>query len=147
MKTQEYSLCFIFNEELNLVLAIQKNRPDWQKGYFNGVGGKFNENETINQCTLREVYEETGLKLDGDKLRYVGYYQHTDWKVYITTISIPHEQFITFTQKTDEKIFILDIPILSEDEYKLLPSAHTAIVASKQKLIDDRMKELIIKYY
>ena len=42
------------------VLLVQKERPEWQKGFFNLVGGKI-ENEGCAQAALRELKEETGL--------------------------------------------------------------------------------------
>ena len=30
---------FIFNSDMDHVLLINKNRPDWQIGFLNGIGG------------------------------------------------------------------------------------------------------------
>lgn len=121
---------------------IRKNRPACQAGMFNGIGGKFEENETIVECTLREIEEETGLNsINGDDLKYVGYYHSDDWKVYITTTI--YDKLHEAKQLTDEMLFIIDI-----DDFKyVLPSALTAIFASKQKHIDDKMGELVVNYY
>jgi 8-oxo-dGTP diphosphatase len=42
----KYVVGFLFNEGKTKVVLIKKNRPDWQKGYFNGVGGKIEGDET-----------------------------------------------------------------------------------------------------
>lgn len=145
---QEYSLCFIFNEDLDLVLLIQKNRPEWQKGFFNGIGGKFEKNETITECTLREIDEECGLKIIdyGNPLLYVGYYESSNWKVHITTIKITKNNFISFEQKTDEKLHICCVDDVLSDN-NILKSAKIAIAASIQKHNDPTMGEIIVKYY
>ena len=45
------------------VLLIKKNRPDWQVGLLNGVGGKIEEiDKTPIAAMVREFCEETGVK-------------------------------------------------------------------------------------
>jgi 8-oxo-dGTP diphosphatase len=62
MKTK-YVLGLLFNQNLTEVALIRKNRPDWQKGYLNGIGGKVEENESIQEAMRREFFEETGCVL------------------------------------------------------------------------------------
>lgn len=59
---EKYVLGFLFNEELDEVVLIRKNRPEWQAGKFNGVGGKVNPGEDIIAAMDREFWEETGVK-------------------------------------------------------------------------------------
>lgn len=40
---------------------ILKNRPDWQRGKYNGIGGKVEWGETTAQAMDREATEEAGL--------------------------------------------------------------------------------------
>ena len=58
-----YVVGFAFDNHGDVIL-IQKNRPEWQKGYFNGVGGKVEDNETPLNAMIREFEEETGLRLE-----------------------------------------------------------------------------------
>jgi len=63
-----YVMGFVFNKAKDRVLLIRKNKPEWQAGHWNGVGGKINvigmENE-VDASPLaairREVEEETGM--------------------------------------------------------------------------------------
>jgi len=55
------NLCYILNEN-NEVLLIYKKRG-FGAGKWNGPGGKAEEGEDIKQATIREIYEETGIKL------------------------------------------------------------------------------------
>jgi 8-oxo-dGTP pyrophosphatase MutT (NUDIX family) len=44
------------------VLLVRKNRPEWQKGRLNLVGGKIEPGETPEEAAVRELYEEAGFK-------------------------------------------------------------------------------------
>ena len=57
----KYVLGFCFNAEKNRVVLMEKNRPDWQKGYLNGVGGKVEKGEIPVCAMCREFGEETGV--------------------------------------------------------------------------------------
>lgn len=43
------------------VALIRKDRPDWQAGLFNFIGGKVNEGEDIRSAAIRELKEEADL--------------------------------------------------------------------------------------
>lgn len=53
---------FYFDEQLTCVALIRKQKPAWQKGKLNGVGGKVEPNESCITAMVREFEEETGLK-------------------------------------------------------------------------------------
>jgi len=57
-----YVLGFIFNRSKNEVLLIEKKRPKWQAGYWNGIGGKIEPkfDKTPLAAMRRECEEETG---------------------------------------------------------------------------------------
>jgi len=59
----QYVVGLIFDESFENILLIRKNRPDWQKGRLNGVGGKVEEQETSYEAMVRECEEECGLLL------------------------------------------------------------------------------------
>jgi 8-oxo-dGTP diphosphatase len=52
------------------VILIRKNRPDFQKGKWNGIGGKLEANESPLDAMVREFREETGIVT-----------QPTDWQL------------------------------------------------------------------
>jgi 8-oxo-dGTP pyrophosphatase MutT (NUDIX family) len=58
MKRYVVGFCFDFNHEN--VLLICKNRPDWQAGRLNGLGGKIEDGESPLTAVGREFAEETG---------------------------------------------------------------------------------------
>ncbi|MDQ0884395.1 NUDIX domain-containing protein [Peribacillus sp. V2I11] len=61
-----YNICFITRKKSNenevLMLFRQKN-PNRHK--WNGIGGKIEQGETIDESMERENMEETGLKVKG----------------------------------------------------------------------------------
>lgn len=70
--TVRYTLGFLFNNDLSKVLLIHKLSPDWQRGKVNGLGGKFERDETNIACISREVEEETGLSTDPSDWKKIG---------------------------------------------------------------------------
>jgi 8-oxo-dGTP diphosphatase len=54
---------FCFSPDFKRVVLIRKNRPDWQKGLLNGVGGKVEKGELLIGAMRREYTEETGRQI------------------------------------------------------------------------------------
>lgn len=61
---QEYVAGFAFSDEGDRVALVLKNRPAWQAGRYNAVGGKIEEGETPAQAMRREFMEEAGVEAD-----------------------------------------------------------------------------------
>jgi len=59
----KYVLGFMFSEDMESVALILKNRPKWQAGLLNGIGGKVEPNESYMQAMEREFKEETGSNI------------------------------------------------------------------------------------
>lgn len=64
------SLCYIERGEEWLLLHRTKKENDLNKDKWIGIGGKFEDKESPEECVLREVMEETGLQLT--RYRYRG---------------------------------------------------------------------------
>ncbi|MCO7126716.1 8-oxo-dGTP diphosphatase [Sporolactobacillus shoreicorticis] len=56
----KYTLAFLRYK--GKVLMINRQKAPWQ-GAWNGVGGKLEPGESPKACAIREVWEETGIKL------------------------------------------------------------------------------------
>lgn len=57
------TLCYIERGDEYLMLHRVKKENDINRDKWIGLGGKFEEDESPEECLLREVYEESGLKL------------------------------------------------------------------------------------
>lgn len=60
---QNTTLCYIEREGQYLMLHRVKKKNDVNQDKWVGVGGKFEDKESPEECLLREVKEETGLTL------------------------------------------------------------------------------------
>ena len=65
---QNTSLCYIEKDGKYLMLHRIKKQNDVNHDKWIGVGGKFNEGESPEECARREIFEETGLTVK--KLNY-----------------------------------------------------------------------------
>ncbi len=60
-----YVCGFMFSEDRQLVALIEKQKPDFLKGLWNGIGGKIEHSEVLEEAPglamAREFLEETGV--------------------------------------------------------------------------------------
>ena len=45
------------------ILLLRKNNPDWQKGLYNGIGGKVELNTTPLETIIKKCQEELGVNI------------------------------------------------------------------------------------
>ena len=74
------TLCYIEKDGKYLMLHRTKKKNDINKDKWLGIGGKFEDGESPEECIVREVKEETGLTLNTYKLRCVVTYVSTNWE-------------------------------------------------------------------
>lgn len=58
------TLCYLEKDDCYLMLHRTKKEHDINHDKWIGVGGKFEEGESPEECALREVREETGLTMN-----------------------------------------------------------------------------------
>ena len=63
------TLCYIEKDDSYLMLHRIKKENDVNRDKWLGIGGKFKDKESPEQCLLREVYEESGLTLNSYEYR------------------------------------------------------------------------------
>lgn len=63
------TLCYIEQDGKYLMLHRVKKEVDFNKDKWIGIGGKFEDKESPEDCALREVREETGLTMTDYRYR------------------------------------------------------------------------------
>lgn len=74
------TLCYIERDEAYLMLHRVSKESDPNRDKWIGVGGKFEKNESPEECMLREVFEETGLTLDSYQYRGIVTFVSNEWE-------------------------------------------------------------------
>ncbi len=123
---------FMYSKDKSKIVLIRKNKPEWQKGLLNGIGGKIEKNETPKMAIIREFEEETRVKT-----------KDTDWKLF-ATINKETEYIIyfffafsdkTFSAKTTEQE-IVGIYEVNNLPKKIIPNLNRLIPLSIDKEIN-----------
>ena len=63
------TLCYMERDGQYLMLHRTKKEKDINKDKWIGIGGKFEDKESPEDCLLREAFEETGLRLTDYRFR------------------------------------------------------------------------------
>ncbi len=74
------TLCYIEKDDKYLMLHRVKKEHDLNHDKWVGVGGKFEPDETPEECMLREVREETGLTLTKYRFRAILTFLSDEWE-------------------------------------------------------------------
>lgn len=74
------TLCYIEKDGCYLMMHRTKKENDPNHAKWIGIGGKFEENESPEECVCREVKEETGLTLTGYRFRGIITFVSDEWE-------------------------------------------------------------------
>lgn len=115
------TVCYLEHGTQYLLLHRTKKENDENAGKWIGVGGKCEENESPEDCMLREVREETGLSVTQHRLRGVITFVSDAWEgqyMYLFTASKWHgaltdcdEGELAWVERTD----MLHLPLWEGD--------------------------------
>lgn len=99
-------LCF---DSAKRVVLIRKEKPAWQCGKLNGVGGKINPHELPVNAMRREFCEETGVKVhDWDKFCLLTHREGV-WRVHFFVAHCDETVRNVFSA-TRERVVVNDAP-------------------------------------
>lgn len=74
------TLCYIEKDDQYLMLHRIKKKNDLNQDKWIGIGGKFEKDETPEECLLREAKEETGLELTKYRFRGIVVFISDEWE-------------------------------------------------------------------
>lgn len=84
------TLCYIMKDNKTLMIYRNKKENDYHEGKWNGLGGKFEQGETPEECAIRELKEETGLTVYEPHLKgfitFPLFDKVDDWYVFVFTV-------------------------------------------------------------
>ena len=91
------TLCYVKHGGKTLMVHRIKKENDMHAGKWNGLGGKFEPGETPEACAIREIEEESGLRVQALRLHGVltfpAFSDDEDWYAFLFTASISAPQF------------------------------------------------------
>lgn len=101
--SMKYVVGFAFSPDMENVLLIRKQRPEWQCGFLNGIGGKVEPGELPLEAMTRECAEESGLRIPEKDWTYIVRMDSRKNVIcfYYTTAAIS-----TAVQLTDEELVV-----------------------------------------
>lgn len=105
---KKYTLAFLFDYSLESVALIRKQRPAWQRGKSNGIGGHIKPGETPNEACAREFAEETGVHLAPEHWFEFAEMTGPDFVVHCFTAGCA-PRLARVASMTDEKVSVVDV--------------------------------------
>jgi 8-oxo-dGTP diphosphatase len=106
---------FLINPRRSTVALIEKQKPEWQKGLLNGIGGKIEEGETPIEAMKREFLEETGATVDS--WREFAHMNHSGNEVHFFTAQ---SESVTIRSLTIEKVDWYNIDDIVTYQYRII---------------------------
>lgn len=149
------TVCYIEQEGKYLMLHRTKKKNDVNQDKWIGVGGKFEDKESPEECVIREVQEETGLTLQEYQLRGVVTYVADEWEteyMYVFTATKVTGEMASDCVEGDlqwvEKDKLLDLNLWEGDKLFLRKMAEGCRFFSAKFVYDgNRLMEHTIKEY
>jgi 8-oxo-dGTP diphosphatase len=81
------TLCYLRRSGKTLMVHRVKKENDIHQGKWNGLGGKLEPGETPEECAIREIYEESGLRVRRldfkGLLTFPGFANEEDWYAFV----------------------------------------------------------------
>ena len=105
----DYVVGFQFNRDGDRVALIRKRRPEWQSGFWNGIGGKVELGEPPETALWREFKEETGVPQD-----------HIEWLPFVRLETWTKNRVFCYSSFTDQVELIRSVTDEPVDIFSLV---------------------------
>jgi len=84
------TLCYVRRDGQTLMIHRVKKANDMHEGKWNGLGGKLDPGESPEECAVREIFEEAGLKVHKPQLKgfltFPLFAKDEDWYVFVYVV-------------------------------------------------------------
>lgn len=107
---KEYVCGFLFDESMASVALIEKQKPEWQRGKWNGIGGKIEPGETPHDAMYREFREEAGMNVMNWENFCV--LSGEDWRVHF--LCARSKRVFDVATVTEERVFVYCVNYLPD---------------------------------
>jgi ADP-ribose pyrophosphatase len=104
-----YVVGFMFNPVENAVLLLRKNRPTWQAGKLNGIGGRVESGESPIRAMRRECVEEVGIVVDSWN-KFCVLSDERGWRIHFFSAVGPILNASAMTDETPEVVSAFALP-------------------------------------
>lgn len=130
---ERYVVGFCFDEAADTVLLIRKNKPEWQKGRLNGIGGKIEDYDASPKSAMyREGLEEANIKVDWQEYCH---YSGPGYELFIFR-AFDNRAFEDFATMEEEVIECRDVDTLPwRDETKMIFNLNWLIPLALDKYV------------
>lgn len=121
------------------VALVQKNRPDFLKGQFNGLGGKVERHLGDTSATVamvREFKEEAGVDTDVDEWEILGNLFIKRDIIHFFKINLDQERFNDIETQEDEEIYKMDVDAALASGFPLEKYANHFLRAAFDQRLD-----------
>jgi 8-oxo-dGTP diphosphatase len=85
------TLCYVRKDGKTLMVHRIKKANDMHQGKWNGLGGKLEPGESPEECCIRELYEETGLRVQNPQFKgmitFPAFAKEEDWYTFLFVIT------------------------------------------------------------
>lgn len=148
------TLCYIRKNSKTLMLHRVKKEGDMHRGKWNGLGGKLENGESPEECAVREIEEESGLRVADPKMRGVltfpAFDGFDDWYVFVFTATQFTGRLIDSREGIlawidDEKL--LDLNLWEGDKIFLRWLEQDAFFSGTFKYAEGRLVDYHVVYY
>lgn len=109
---------FQFSQDLARLALVKKNRPVWQAGLWNGIGGHVERDETPSEAMVREYAEETGVPQGG--IAWRPFANLVTWTGNLVSFFLSRTDQVELVSTQDEEVRVFDLSSLPME--RLVPN-------------------------
>ena len=150
-KSNQTTLCYIERDGQYLMMHRIKKEHDINKDKWVGIGGHFEKDESPEECLLREVQEETGLRLTDYRLRGIITFISDKWQTeYMFLYTATEFEGMPGTCNEGvlewiDKAKVYELPVWEGDKifFRLLETRH-AFFSLKLRYAGDALTEAVL---